>query len=73
MEAPPGALIAYATSPGKTARDGIGRNSLFTSSMLLELVVARRDMAVALTAVQASVQKLTRGEQTPWGRVRADG
>jgi len=66
MEAPPGALIAYATSPGKTARDGIGRNSLFTSSMLLELVVARRDMAVALTAVQAGVQKLTRGEQTPW-------
>jgi uncharacterized caspase-like protein len=66
METPPGTLIAYATSPGKTARDGIGRNSLFTSQMLLELVIARRDIAVALTAVQARLQKLTKGEQIPW-------
>jgi uncharacterized caspase-like protein len=66
METPPGALIAYATSPGKTARDGIGRNSLFTSQMLLELVIARRDIAVALTAVRARLQKLTKGEQIPW-------
>lgn len=66
METPQGALIAYATSPGKTVSDGIGRNSLFTSYMLLELVIARRDIAVALTAVQAGVQKLTKSEQTPW-------
>jgi hypothetical protein len=26
MNAPSGALIAYATAPGKTARDGAGRN-----------------------------------------------
>jgi uncharacterized caspase-like protein len=66
METPPGALIAYATSPGKTASDGIGRNSLFTSQMLLELMVARRDIAGVLTAVRAGVQKLTHGEQMPW-------
>jgi uncharacterized caspase-like protein len=66
MEAPPGTLIAYATSPDHTASDGIGRNSLFTSSMLLELVVARRNIAVALKTVQAHIQKLTKGEQIPW-------
>ena len=66
MEVPQGALIAYATSPGKTASDGIGRNSLFTSSMLLELVVARRNITVALTAVRTNIQKLTKGEQIPW-------
>ena len=66
MEASQGTLIAYATSPDKTASDGIGRNSLFTSSLLLELVVARRSIAVALTAVQAHIQKLTKGAQIPW-------
>ena len=66
MEASQGTLIAYATSPDKTASDGIGRNSLFTSSLLLELVVARRSIDVALTAVQAHIQKLTKGEQIPW-------
>jgi uncharacterized caspase-like protein len=66
METPQGALIAYATSPGQTASDGIGRNSLFTGQILLELAVARRDITVALTAVRASVQKLTKGEQIPW-------
>jgi len=30
METPKGAVLAYATSPGKTASDGTGRNSPFT-------------------------------------------
>jgi hypothetical protein len=34
--------------------------------MLLELVIARRDIAVALTAVRARLQQLTKGEQIPW-------
>jgi uncharacterized caspase-like protein len=30
ITAPSGSLIAYATSPGKVAEDGVGRNSPYT-------------------------------------------
>jgi uncharacterized caspase-like protein len=66
METPQGALIAYATSPGKTASDGTGRNSPFTAQLLRELVIAGRDIEVALKAVRAGVQQTTSGEQIPW-------
>ena len=66
METPQGALIAYATSPGKTAADGAGRNSPFTTQLLRELGVAGRDIEVALKVVRAGVQQATKGEQIPW-------
>jgi Caspase domain len=63
---PQGALIAYATSPGKTASDGPGRNSPFTGQLLRELAIPGRDIEVALKAVRAGVQQTTKGEQIPW-------
>jgi hypothetical protein len=66
METPQGALLAYATSPGKTASDGAGRNSPFTSQLLRELAIPGRDIEVALKAVRAGVQQSTKGEQIPW-------
>jgi len=33
MDAPSGTLIAYATGPGKTAADGVGKNSPYTESL----------------------------------------
>ena len=67
MDTPKGALISYATSPGKTASDGPGRrNSPFTVQLLRELVIAGRDIEVALKAVRAGVQQSTKGEQIPW-------
>jgi uncharacterized caspase-like protein len=66
METPQGALLAYATSPGKTASDGAGRNSPFTSQLLRELAIPGRDIEVALKAVRAGVQQTTKGEQIPW-------
>jgi TPR repeat protein len=66
METPQGALIAYATSPGKTASDGQGRNSPFTVQLLQALVVPGRDIEVALKAVRAGVQQTTKGQQIPW-------
>ena len=66
METSQGALIAYATSPGKTASDGTGRNSPFTAQLLRELGTPGRDIEVALKAVRAGVQQLTKGEQIPW-------
>ena len=66
METPQGALIAYATSPGKTASDGTGRNSPFTEQLLRELGTPGRDIEVTLKAVRAGVQQATKGEQIPW-------
>ena len=66
METPKGALMAYATSPGKTASDGTGRNSPFTVQLLRELGVPGRDIEVALKVVRAGVQQITHGQQTPW-------
>jgi caspase domain-containing protein len=66
METPQGALLAYATSPGKTAGDGAGRNSPFTVQLLRELALPGRDIEVALKAVRAGVQQSTKGEQIPW-------
>ena len=41
VDAPTGTLISYATSPGRTADDGIGRNSPYTSAFLeaLDLIL----------------------------------
>ena len=66
METPKGALLAYATSPGKTASDGTGRNSPFTVQLLRELGIPGRDIEVALKAVRAGVQQSTNGQQIPW-------
>jgi hypothetical protein len=66
METPQGALLAYATSPGKTASDGTERTSPFTTQLLRELGTPGRDIEVALKAVRAGVQQLTKGEQIPW-------
>jgi uncharacterized caspase-like protein len=41
IDAPIGTLIAYATAPGKVARDGEGPNGLYTSELLKAMQVPR--------------------------------
>ena len=66
MDAPKGALIAYATSPKKTAADGTGRNSPYTARLLREIPIPGRPIELVFKAVRLGVQQETRGEQTPW-------
>jgi uncharacterized caspase-like protein len=66
METPKGALIAYATNPGKTTSDGTSRNSPFTVELVRELGIPGRDIEVALKVVRAGVQQITKGQQIPW-------
>jgi uncharacterized caspase-like protein len=66
METPKGSLIAYATSPGKTASDGTGRNSPFTARLLRELLVPGRPIELVFKAVRAGVGQDTNGQQIPW-------
>jgi outer membrane protein OmpA-like peptidoglycan-associated protein len=65
IAAPPRTIIAFATAPGRTASDGGGRNSPFTSA--LKTWIGKpgnvRDM---LDGVGEEVQTTTGGRQTPW-------
>jgi uncharacterized caspase-like protein len=66
MDAPKGTLIAYATSPKKTAADGTGRNSPYTARLLREVPISGRPIELVFKAVCLGVQQETQGEQTLW-------
>lgn len=66
MDAPRGTLIAYATSPKKTASDGVGHNSPYTARLLREIPIPGRPIELVFKAVRLGVQQETQGEQTPW-------
>jgi hypothetical protein len=66
MQTQEGTLIAYATSPGKTAVDGAGRNSPFTAGLLREIPQSQRPIELMFKAVRARVQDETLMQQTPW-------
>ena len=66
MDAPIGTYIAYATSPGKTAADGVGRNGLFTEKLLRYLAQPGLKIEEIMKKVRIEVNKATQGRQAPW-------
>ncbi len=66
MSAPAGSLIAYATSPGKTASDGDGDNGLFTSGLLAYMNEPGITAIQMFQKVTAHVLLESRGIQLPW-------
>ena len=66
MDAPIGTYIAYATSPGKTAADGVGRNGLFTEKFLHHLVQPGLKIEEIMKRVRIDVNKASLGKQAPW-------
>jgi formylglycine-generating enzyme required for sulfatase activity len=66
MDAPPGSIIAYATSPGFLAEDGTGRNGVYTGELLKNL--ENPDLAVQEVFNQTGldVMKQTNNKQVPW-------
>jgi formylglycine-generating enzyme required for sulfatase activity len=61
-----GSLIAYATSPGKTAGDGDGRNGVFTESLVRFLHQPGMDIEAMFKEVSDDVAIKTGREQIPW-------
>ena len=61
-----GSFIAYATSPGSVARDGTGRNGMYTSHLLKN--IKRPDLTVeeVFREVRKGVAQSTNYEQVPW-------
>lgn len=66
FDAPVGSLLAYATSPGKVASDGSGKNGLYTENLVRELSAPNVRLEDALKRVRLGVRLASDGEQIPW-------
>jgi uncharacterized caspase-like protein len=66
FDAPPGSLLAYATSPGHTAADGEGANGLYTENLLRELKVPEAKIEDVFKRVRLAVRRKSAGQQIPW-------
>ena len=66
FDAPPGSLLAYATSPGNTAADGEGANGLYTENLLREIKVPEARIEDVFKRVRLAVRRKTDGQQIPW-------
>ena len=64
-DAPQGSIIAYATSPGKTASDGDGGNSPYTKNLIKAMQRKGVKIEEVFKEVRQSVIRDTNGEQTP--------
>ena len=67
MNAPSGSIIAYATSPGKTAADGEpGRNGLYTGALMQFIQTPGLQIEDVFKNVRSLVEEKTKSLQTPW-------
>jgi uncharacterized caspase-like protein len=66
FDAPPGSLLAYATSPGNVASDGGGSNGLYTENLLRELKTPEAKIEDVFKRVRLAVRRRSNGEQIPW-------
>jgi hypothetical protein len=66
MDAPSGSLIAYATSPGRTAADGSGKNGLYTSILLRYIQQRGLQIEEVFKNVRKDVESQSGGSQIPW-------
>jgi hypothetical protein len=62
---PAGSLIAFATSPGQTAVDGSGKNSVFTKYFVREIQNPNQKLEDVFKKVRAEVQRETQDRQKP--------
>ena len=73
MEAPRGTIIAYATSPGKVAADGDGRNSPYTKNLVKAMQQPNKPIEQVFKEVRRAVQEETKNQQTPWENTSLSG
>ncbi|MBT5871772.1 MAG: hypothetical protein HOH43_00025 [Candidatus Latescibacteria bacterium] len=65
MDSPRGTLIAYATSSGKSAADGDGRNGTYTRHLIEQMRVPGQELQDMFREVRANVERATAGAQIP--------
>lgn len=66
MNAPSGSIIAYATSPGETASDGVGNNGLYTSAILEHINSPDITIEEMFKRVRQTIMAWSNDRQVPW-------
>ena len=66
VDAPPGTIISYATSPGSEALDGDGANSPYTTAILAAAKEQGLPVEQAFKRVRFAVNRATNKAQLPW-------
>jgi len=64
--APRGTFVAYSTSPGQLAADGVGVNSVYTSTLASALLEPQVPLQTIFRKVGDQVRKKTLDDQIPW-------
>lgn len=64
--APSGTYVAFATAPGKTAKDGAGSNSPYSQSLAANLRLRPSRIEDVFIRTRIQTDNLTGGVQTPW-------
>ncbi|MCC6778049.1 MAG: caspase family protein [Hyphomicrobiales bacterium] len=66
VDAPPGSIVSYSTSPGTEALDGDGANSPYTTALLNVAREPGLPIEQAFKRVRFAVTDTTHLQQTPW-------
>ncbi len=73
IDAPKGSLVAFATSPGKVALDGKGRNGVYTKHLLANLHAPGLRVEDVFKRVRVGVTEESQGQQVPWENTSLTG
>jgi uncharacterized caspase-like protein len=73
MDAPSGAVVAFATSPGSVASDGGGRNGLYSQHLIESVRRPGLKIEEVFKQVRAAVRRDSNGKQTPWESTSLEG
>jgi len=73
MEAPVGAMIAFATAPGAQALDGQGKNGVYTQHLLKYITQPGLKVEDVFKRVRVDVRRVTNGTQIPWESTSLEG
>lgn len=71
--APKGTIIAFATSPGEFAGDGIGRNGTYTAALLQHIDTPDCSIESMFKRVRNEVAAASGGKQTSWEHTSLSG
>jgi formylglycine-generating enzyme required for sulfatase activity len=66
IDAPSGSIVAFSTAPGKSAQDGEGGHSLYTTALAEALGEPGLKIEDVFKKARVAVSAATNGEQTPW-------
>jgi hypothetical protein len=74
VDAPSGTMISFATRPGSVARDGDGKNGLYTQNLLKAMDTPNLPVEQMIKRVVSGVKLASNGQQEPWieGSIEGD-